>query len=69
MVTAAGRRVPEALKRQLAPDGWLVIPVGSAGNAQRLLLIRRTDGRLREESLEWVHFVPLVASGAHGPGL
>jgi protein-L-isoaspartate O-methyltransferase len=52
--------VPEALKRQLAVGGRLVIPVGGK-YGQGLLRLRRTalDG-WEEENLGEVAFVPLV---------
>ena len=60
IVTAAARRVPQALLDQLAPDGILVIPVGEGGWDQRLLRIRRTEEGFEEEVFMDVRFVPLV---------
>ena len=60
LVAAGAPAVPEALKRQLAPGGRLVIPVGT-GDVQRLLRITRgEDDRFEEEQIEAVRFVPLV---------
>ena len=59
MVTAAPDQVPEDLKKQLAPGGRLIIPVGP-GRDQVLLRITRTIAGFREETLERVVFVPLV---------
>lgn len=59
--TAAPHAVPEELKRQLAPDGVLVIPVG--GREQQLHLIMRegdTDQYVTR-IIEPVKFVPLVS--------
>ncbi len=61
VVTAAPAEVPEALLRQLAPGGRLVVPVGREGGEQRLLRIERgPDGALRSRELMSVRFVPLV---------
>lgn len=59
--TAAPHAVPEELKRQLAPNGVLVIPVG--GREQHLHLIMRegdTDQYVTKV-IEPVNFVPLVS--------
>ena len=65
LVAAGGPRVPQALKRQLAPGGRLVMPVGSAGFDQRLLKLTRIgEDAFREEDLGGVVFVPLI--GAEG---
>jgi protein-L-isoaspartate(D-aspartate) O-methyltransferase len=59
IVTAAARSVPEALLAQLDMDGRLVIPVGD-DSVQELKVIDRTEDGLRESSLEYVRFVPLL---------
>lgn len=60
VVAAAAPAVPEALKRQLAAGGRLVIPVGGR-RGQSLLRLRRTAaGGFEEEDLGAVAFVPLV---------
>ena len=65
IVAAGGPKVPEALRDQLAPGGRLVIPVGDGRTVQRLLRVTRAaDGRLHEEELGDVRFVPLI--GAQG---
>jgi len=60
VVTAAAARVPEALKRQLAEGGRLVIPLGPAGGAQTLVRYRKVRGKLVAEASLPVRFVPLV---------
>ncbi len=62
LVSAGGRRVPPALLEQLAPGGRLVIPLGDPFGGQRLVrIVRDADtGRLAEEWLDSVRFVPLV---------
>ena len=59
IVTAAARSVPEALLAQLSQSGRLVIPVGD-DSVQQLKVIDRTQDGIREESLEYVRFVPLL---------
>ena len=59
IVTAAARTVPDALIEQLAPGGRLVIPVGDE-RSQELKVIDRGDEGIRQESLEYVRFVPLL---------
>lgn len=59
-VAAAGPSAPEALIAQLASGGRLVMPVGTA-DAQRLIRITRdAEGRVHEEELAAVRFVPLI---------
>ena len=58
VAAATGDAMPEALERQLADQGRLVAPVGSAN--QRLTLTRRVGRRLVHRQLEPVQFVPLV---------
>jgi protein-L-isoaspartate(D-aspartate) O-methyltransferase len=65
VVAAAGPRVPEALREQLAGGGRLVMPVGGEHGAQRLVrLVREADDRFAETDLGAVMFVPLI--GAQG---
>jgi len=60
LVTAGGPQVPEVLRRQLAPDGGvLVIPVGDR-LVQTLLRVTRNGDHYREEDLGGCRFVPLV---------
>jgi protein-L-isoaspartate(D-aspartate) O-methyltransferase len=59
IVTAAADELPEKLLRQLAPGGRMVIPVGSPGY-QDLLLVTRRDDHFEQVSLGAVSFVPLV---------
>ena len=65
VVAAAGPRVPEALREQLAVGGRLVIPVADDHGTQRLVVVeRRGEHHWGEEDLGGVMFVPLV--GAQG---
>jgi protein-L-isoaspartate(D-aspartate) O-methyltransferase len=61
LVAAGGPSVPDALKRQLAIGGRLLMPVGTEERRQTLLKITRTseDG-YEQESLGGVMFVPLI---------
>ena len=59
LVTAAPVGVPAQLLEQLAVDGRLVIPVGTAG-AQKLLLLTRTEDGISEKYLDAVSFVPML---------
>jgi protein-L-isoaspartate(D-aspartate) O-methyltransferase len=64
LVTAAAPAVPKPLIEQLGKGGILVIPVGSAQFYQSLIRIRKKDGKITEENLGGVAFVPLI--GKHG---
>jgi protein-L-isoaspartate(D-aspartate) O-methyltransferase len=59
IVTAASREAPSELIDQLAPSGFMLIPLGSPG-CQRITLITRTDGRIERQTLLPVRFVPLL---------
>ncbi|MCW5734880.1 MAG: protein-L-isoaspartate(D-aspartate) O-methyltransferase [Enhydrobacter sp.] len=61
VVSAGGPAVPEALERQLAVGGRLVIPVGAEEGRQTLLkLTRKADGSFDKEERGSVIFVPLI---------
>jgi protein-L-isoaspartate(D-aspartate) O-methyltransferase len=59
ITTAAANEVPQALLEQLNEGGVLVIPVGGQ-DYQELKLYRKTDGKICDETLEAVRFVPLL---------
>jgi protein-L-isoaspartate(D-aspartate) O-methyltransferase len=63
MVTAAAPEVPQPLLDQLGEGGRLVIPVGGRGG-QLLQLFQRQGGKINQETLTPVAFVPLI--GDHG---
>jgi protein-L-isoaspartate(D-aspartate) O-methyltransferase len=65
MVTAAAPQVPQPLVDQLAEGGRLVLPIERHGR-QHLLRLRKVEGRLLEEDLGLVRFVPLIG-GASSP--
>jgi len=65
VVAAGAPEVPEALSKQLAIGGHLVIPVGGATTYQELIRITRlSEDEFRQEDLVPVRFVPLVSE--HG---
>jgi protein-L-isoaspartate(D-aspartate) O-methyltransferase len=68
-VSASAPAVPPALVEQLAPNGRLVLPIGTPAD-QRLVRVRLgADGRARREDLGSVRFVPLLGEqGWRGPG-
>lgn len=59
IVTCAPDHVPQPLTDQLKEGGRLIIPVGELG-AQSLVLIRKKDGRLKQEQVMEVRFVPMT---------
>lgn len=60
IVTCAPETVPQSLIEQLAEGGRLVIPVGAQNQTQQLKLLRKTRGRLLEQNIIPVRFVPMV---------
>jgi len=60
LVTAAAPDVPKPLIEQLKNGGVLVIPVGGVYLYQTLLRITKRDGKITEENLGGVAFVPLT---------
>lgn len=60
VVGAEAEEVPQALLDQLVPGGRMVIPVGSRGTADLLLVTTDEDGTPHTRSLLAVRFVPLV---------
>ncbi len=69
VVTAAPAQVPDALRRQLAPGGRLIVPVG--GCDQHIVRVRRgapgTEPECTEERILPVRFVPLVPGRGPAP--
>ncbi len=61
IVTAAAETVPATLVEQLAPGGIMVVPVGRQRGDQALLRLTREAEGIREEFLDSVRFVPLLA--------
>lgn len=68
IVTAAGPKIPEALVAQLKEGGVLVIPVGPQETQQTLVKITKlAAGKLQEELLGPVTFVPLIGAQGAAP--
>jgi len=65
LCAASGSHVPEALRRQLAVGGILVMPVGGPDAVQTLVKVTRSgEEDFDQEDLGPVRFVPLI--GTHG---
>jgi protein-L-isoaspartate(D-aspartate) O-methyltransferase len=64
VVTAAAPEPPEPLKEQLAPEGRLVVPVGSQDGQVLERWRKGKGGALSQERIAPVAFVPLL--GEHG---
>ena len=61
LAAASGSHVPRTLIDQLAPGGRIVMPVGDPGRVQKLVKVTKgPSGRLVEEDLGEVRFVPLI---------
>jgi protein-L-isoaspartate(D-aspartate) O-methyltransferase len=63
VVAAASRQVPDALLRQLAPGGRMVLPLHE-GTVQKLVLYERNGRGFVESELERVRFVPMETGKA-----
>jgi len=59
IVTCAPKKIPEPLKRQLAENGRMVIPVGGS-YIQKLVRLTKKQGRIMQEDVLDVLFVPMV---------
>lgn len=59
IVTCAPERVPQPLIDQTRDGGRIIIPVGSAGE-QKLYLLEKKEGRLRQRAVLPVRFVPMM---------
>jgi protein-L-isoaspartate(D-aspartate) O-methyltransferase len=67
IVSAGGPNIPEALKRQLAEGGRLIIPVGE-NHDQRLLRLTRHGDTFEQKDLGGVRFVKLIGAGGWAEG-
>ncbi|HHO81745.1 MAG TPA: protein-L-isoaspartate(D-aspartate) O-methyltransferase [Halothiobacillus sp.] len=61
LVTAAPENVPPALKEQLAIGGRMVLPLGPQNDAQRLIVITRSEEGFTTSVIGRVAFVPMLA--------
>ena len=65
LVAAAAPKVPPPLIEQLAPEGLMLIPVGSRGFFQELMMVQKdANGNVTMRRWGGVAFVPLT--GKHG---
>jgi protein-L-isoaspartate(D-aspartate) O-methyltransferase len=65
LVTAAAPNIPKPLVDELKSNGVMLIPIGSVSLFQNLIrLTKGTEGKISEENLGGVAFVPLT--GEHG---
>jgi len=60
IVTAGAPNVPEALKKQLAIDGRMVIPVGSMSSQTLKILTKTATDEFEIEEIPSFVFVPLI---------
>lgn len=60
IVTCAASELPEKLFEQLAEGGIMVLPLGASSGAQELVRVIKKDGKMLQEDLGSVRFVPLV---------
>ena len=63
LVTCAASHIPNPLLKQLRPGGKMVIPVGSYGVQNLILVTKDKRGRIRTRNVLPVRFVPLT--GGH----
>jgi protein-L-isoaspartate(D-aspartate) O-methyltransferase len=61
IVTCAPTHIPPALIAQLAENGRMIIPVGEHYN-QNLILLRKKNGKIIQENVLPVLFVPMIDS-------
>ena len=63
LVAAAAPQIPRPLIEQLAPAGIMLIPVGSRGFYQELMMVQKDeDGKITERRWGGVAFVPLTGT-------
>jgi len=60
IVTAGAERIPAPLLAQLRPGGRMVIPLGPPHDQQLVLVTKGRDGRISQEVLVPVRFVPFT---------
>lgn len=60
IVTAAAGEIPKLLIEQLAPKGYMIIPVGEKGYQKLTLVMKDSQGRVTTEDMGSVTFVELV---------
>ena len=67
VAAASGSHVPKAFIEQLNDGGRIVMPIGDPGWAQELVKVKKLpDGKLIQENLGGVRFVPLIGEEGWG---
>ncbi len=61
IVTAAAGKVPQALVAQLKEGGRMILPLSEWWLGQRLVLLEKREGEVKQEDLLPVRFVPLIS--------
>lgn len=59
IVTCSPTHIPQQLKEQLGEGGRMIIPVGE-NTVQHLVLLKKKNGKIREEKVLPVRFVPMI---------
>jgi protein-L-isoaspartate(D-aspartate) O-methyltransferase len=67
IVTCAPNHVPPPLVEQLKEGGRLIVPIGVSPD-QALHLLKKRDGRVREQALLPVRFVPMTGEAVRPAG-
>jgi protein-L-isoaspartate(D-aspartate) O-methyltransferase len=66
LVAAAAPKIPQPLIDQLKPTGIMLIPVGSRGFYQELMLVKKSqEGKVSSQRWGGVAFVPLTGEYGH----
>jgi protein-L-isoaspartate(D-aspartate) O-methyltransferase len=65
LITAAAPEIPQALMKQLAIGGVLVIPLGVGDRQQMLRITRKDEKRYENEKLDYFTFVPMLKGTAN----
>ena len=60
MVTAAAKKLPDKLIKQLAPGGKMIIPVGPRFAQDLMIITKDATGKINEQIITKVRFVELV---------
>jgi protein-L-isoaspartate(D-aspartate) O-methyltransferase len=60
IVTAGAPNIPEALKKQLAINGKMVIPVGTMSSQALKVLTKKEENEFEIEEIPQFAFVPLI---------
>ena len=60
LITCSAEKVPEKLFEQLKEGGRMVLPLGEELSVQTLVVIRKEDGKIKQEPVIPVRFVPMT---------